>query len=477
MKAEPSDRSSNRLATPLSIVRRPQERGRLILLVMMFGYLGFVVVLLSRGSFAFFPKEVVLPVLLLPPILSRQFKRFVNDWCTFLALIVLFDYLRGLVFRINIFIERQPYAEYVIDVDRAILGGETMPELLQRIFFNGVGSFEKLLTVVHASHFAVLFLIGMVIWYWRRSQFRRFSAALLALVFTGLLVYFLVPTVPPWMADSYLHLISDVTPFHRQVYNTALPYIASGFDTNPIAAMPSLHAAIPALLSCVVLHHFRARGLIVVVYTVLVFISILYSAEHYLIDVLAGVVLAVVVYLAFYRSGWIHRFGELQLDSTVFRGRLVLTMLIVVATALVARAQNQLTQMWQEEVHATRRATAGLVTAGRAAYVAGDYESAVETLSLIPSDLHSARSLDLLASSLLELGRDSDAEGLFERAFRAKPGSADLFIVVKTSVLYRHGRIDRGGVLDAIRRLEAMPGSRAQGAARSLRQMLEVQRE
>jgi hypothetical protein len=104
------------------------------------------------------------------------------------------------------------------------------------------------------------------------------------------------------MAASRFHLIPPIQHVTAQVYNTVSPVLGRTFDVNPIAAMPSLHTAIPVLCSCIAWTHFRVRGLVVAAYTMTVCVAIVYLGEHYYVDVMAGTALAAAVYLLVYRT-------------------------------------------------------------------------------------------------------------------------------------------------------------------------------
>src|SRR5688572_9806190 len=99
----------------------------------------------------------------------------------------------------------------------------------------------------------------------------------------GLAGYALVPTVPPWMASAPPYrLIPPIDRVAARVYGAATPTLMRVFDTNPVAAMPSLHAAFP--LACVLTgwQVFGARGRVgAALYAGSTVISAVYLGEHY----------------------------------------------------------------------------------------------------------------------------------------------------------------------------------------------------
>ena len=66
--------------------------------------------------------------------------------------------------------------------------------------------------------------------------------------------------------------------------------------SNPVAAMPSLHTAFATIIALFAIRRLHGRlRWIVLIYPVLMGLSLVYMAEHYVVDLLAGVVYAVAV--------------------------------------------------------------------------------------------------------------------------------------------------------------------------------------
>jgi hypothetical protein len=123
----------------------------------------------------------------------------------------------------------------------------------------------------------------------------------------GISCYLAVPTVPPWMASSQFHLIPPIRHISAEIYNLTIPTLQQTFDVNPIGAMPSLHTAFPTLCTLIALHHFGWRAFFMPVYTLAVYLAIGYLGEHYLVDIIAGLLLAVAIYLVCYRVSFVSR--------------------------------------------------------------------------------------------------------------------------------------------------------------------------
>ena len=154
---------------------------------------------------------------------------------------------------------------------------------------------------------------------------RRF-ATVLAL---GCLIYVLLPTAPPWMAGGGSRSIPlDALPPLQRTAGRGWRHIGlEGFvqiwDTgrdwaNPTAAMPSLHAAIALFIVVFFWPMVRRRWLrgLMVLHPILMGMALVYLAEHYVIDVLAG---WFIVAMSFWAWAWIERRSAARHGELVVR--------------------------------------------------------------------------------------------------------------------------------------------------------------
>jgi hypothetical protein len=288
---------------------RLDRRAAFVLVAVIGLYLGLLVVLAATGRFTFVWKTAVVPVMFLVALFTGSVVTFIRDWAAFLATIVLFDCARGFVFGLITHFGLPFYAAYVIDWDQALLGGQTLPTLLQSALFKPpvIGLFDQVLVVVHSSHFVFFLLFTLAVWLLRRDEFWRARRAFVILMAVGITCYLVVPTVPPWMATSQFHLIPPLRHISAEIYNLTIPTLQQTFDVNPIGAMPSLHTAFPTLCSIIALHHFGWRAFFMPIYTFAVYLAIGYLGEHYIVDIIAGILLALAIYVLCYRVSFVSR--------------------------------------------------------------------------------------------------------------------------------------------------------------------------
>jgi membrane-associated phospholipid phosphatase len=181
------------------------------------------------------------------------------------------------------------------DADRWLGGGQLPTSLLQHAFLRFGEVADDVATVVYFCHFVVPIAAGTVLWLVDRRLFLRFVTALMGLAFACFVLYLLAPTAPPWYAQDH-----GVACCFRHVIGTTLPSAVSPYyqslNPNPVAALPSLHAAFPMLGLLALRTVDRRLTWPALAWCLMVWTSVVYLGEHYVVDVLAGVAAAVVAW-------------------------------------------------------------------------------------------------------------------------------------------------------------------------------------
>jgi membrane-associated phospholipid phosphatase len=187
--------------------------------------------------------------------------------------------------------------QYVITIDRAI-GFGTLPTLaFQQLWYSAARptALDAVTIGFHLSYYLVPPSVGIILWITNRPVFERYLLAISGTYLIGLLVHFLLPTVPPWMAGKEGY----AEPMARVLYDrvhTAWPTfyrfgnaLAGG---NDVAAMPSLHMATAALVGLSFARLGRLTALLGVLYALGMGFSLVYTGEHYVADLLGGILIA-----------------------------------------------------------------------------------------------------------------------------------------------------------------------------------------
>jgi len=167
----------------------------------------------------------------------------------------------------------------------------------------GFAWYDYVFAVLHASLFAFPFLLpGILLWRRGSDSIKRASTAVVLISLAGYLTYVLFPLTPPWMA----RLEGDIHHAERVVYMALCSFtsdwLSEAFQPSPRGAMPSLHAGLPFMTLLISLHEFGRRAWWVALPVAALCFEIVYGAEHYVVDVAAGLVYGLVSYLIVYRK-------------------------------------------------------------------------------------------------------------------------------------------------------------------------------
>lgn len=192
--------------------------------------------------------------------------------------------------------------QYVITLDRLLFFGHAPTSWLQARLFDPtrLRPLDWLTVQIHWSYFLLPHLTAALVYLFRRDLFPRFVALVLLTFYLGLVLYFLLPTAPPWLAADQGALlgvarIMDFVGGHVDPEDYRRLYDAIGVP-NAVAAMPSLHMAITFAVFLFVRDLNRWLGRALLIYAVLMGFSLVYMGEHYATDVLAGVLVAFAAY-------------------------------------------------------------------------------------------------------------------------------------------------------------------------------------
>ena len=140
----------------------------------------------------------------------------------------------------------------------------------------------------------------------------RFSSAFLVVNLVGFLGYYIHPSAPPWYymffgTDFIASTPGNMAGFARFDALTGLPLFASIYEKNAnvFAAIPSLHVAynLVAAYYAWLFGHRRVWLPLLLVVSAGISFSAVYSAHHYVIDVLLGWLTALVGILLFEGMG------------------------------------------------------------------------------------------------------------------------------------------------------------------------------
>jgi membrane-associated phospholipid phosphatase len=241
----------------------------------------------------------------LAALLLGRGKLFLRDWIPFVALFFAYELMRGYADKFGLPI----HVTDVISLERIIGLGGLPTQFLQGLFHSGAASSPDNLATVsvifYFLHFPLPLAIGFLLWLHQRRVYYDFVAALIVLSMAAFVTYLLLPVAPPWWADKFgyasgiLHLrdngfqgLVHLFGFGNYFYSNNV----YGISPNDVAAFPSLHAAYPFLAFLFARRAFGRPGWLMLAYAACVWFAIVYLGEHWVVDIIGGVIYASAAY-------------------------------------------------------------------------------------------------------------------------------------------------------------------------------------
>jgi hypothetical protein len=237
----------------------------------------------------------------------REHLLFLRDWLPISLLLVVYNISRGYADKLF-----APHVTELIDADEGMFGwltgGQVPTVWLQQHLYQPkvVQWWEVAVSLVYVSHFLVIPTIGVALWVRHREQWGRFMRRWFTLSVAGLITYFVYPAAPPWWASKFGHLPDEVLRISTNGWNAVGLHSAGNTlnalqveASNPVAAMPSLHTAYALMAVAFFLPRVAKRWWpLMLAYPLAMTFTLVYSGEHYVIDVLVGWVYVAAVFVA-----------------------------------------------------------------------------------------------------------------------------------------------------------------------------------
>lgn len=274
---------------------------------------------------------------------GRRVFYVVRDWLPFALVLIAYDLSRGAATLVG----RPTLWHWQADADRWMFFG-TMPTvwLQERLKLPYPPWWEVVISSVYMSFFILPYVIAGILWLRDREEWKAFVRLFVGLNFAALIVYVLLPAAPPWAAarctpddvqggpsgprcmfgsargvpdggvlgsmqfsqDGAHDWVERIVGrgWGKLNLHSATALLDQGqASVNLVAAIPSLHAGMSAALAAFLWNRVQ-RGWrpLLVAYPLIMAFALVYSAEHYVIDLLLGWALAAAVIALL---GWYER--------------------------------------------------------------------------------------------------------------------------------------------------------------------------
>jgi hypothetical protein len=270
-------------------------------------YLAVLALFIAREGIPLSRDTLVMWILLgLLALSVTNFRRWASgvvfEWLPFLVILWLYDLLRGqadgLLFRTHVYPQ--------LDAEKFVFGGTEPTVWLQNHLWHGgfdlrwwdFGSW-----FVYVSYFLGTYIVAGALWFFAHEHFRRYVATVSLLALMGFTTYALFPAAPPWMASE----LGAMEPTTRSIgiiwSHIPIAHFNDLFEkgsqyANSVAAVPSLHAAYTLLIALSLWRFAPWWGRVLLTfYPWAMAFALVYTSEHYFVDILLGWIYCVVAYL------------------------------------------------------------------------------------------------------------------------------------------------------------------------------------
>jgi len=273
---------------------------------------------------------------------GRRVLYVVRDWLPFALVLIAYDLSRGAATLIG----RPTMWQWQAEADRWLFFG-TMPTvwLQEHLKLPQPPWWEVVISTVYMSFFILPYVVAAVLWLRDRNEWKAFVRLFVGLSFAGLVIYALIPAAPPWAAARCTPadvaggpsgppcmfgsgrgvpgggLLGAMQTSRDGANDWVERIVARGWgnlhlhsatalidqgqaSVNLVAAIPSLHAGLTAAVSAFLWTRVpRKWRPLLVAYPLIMAFTLVYTAEHYVVDILLGWLLAAVLLAASNRYG------------------------------------------------------------------------------------------------------------------------------------------------------------------------------
>ncbi len=266
--------------------------------------IGLIATLISIGVFVHDPSfptpDKLLVFATFVCLIFKQAGEMLKRFVPFVGMLLVYESFRGVVPHLN----KHVNFTWMVDADKFLFFGHLPTPWLQQHLWHGyVQWYDFVLYLTYMMHFVLPFALAFLIWKIREKQYWRYATSFLVVSFAGFLTFLAFPAAPPWMASD-LGYIEPISRISSSVWAELgihdFPSVYNKMSPNPVAAVPSLHAAYATLFAIWVFKLFRKScwKYVALLYPAFIYFGTVYQGEHYAIDEILGGLYAVGAYLA-----------------------------------------------------------------------------------------------------------------------------------------------------------------------------------
>ena len=220
---------------------------------------------------------------------NKKSWNFLKDWLPFITVFLSYELMYGIVGSVAQYnLHAGPY-----DMELGLFGQIPSIFLQQNIratILDDIGAF------FYSLHFFAPTIFAFILWKASPKNYWKYIIAFGICTYGALVTFLFYPVAPPWIAVPDVIRVLTVSvdanigiPVYRTIFDFLSP--------NLYAAFPSMHSALPLLISLFSIKIWRKKAIPTLIFPVGVWFSAVYLGEHYVVDVLGGIAYAAIAFL------------------------------------------------------------------------------------------------------------------------------------------------------------------------------------
>ncbi|MEM2465974.1 MAG: phosphatase PAP2 family protein [Candidatus Bathyarchaeia archaeon] len=223
---------------------------------------------------------------------TKSDNRFVRTFTPFIISFLSYEALNGLIGSVPRYI----YVYEPIAADLWVFNAIptlTLQKSIRTPILDYIGA------AFYSLHLIAPTIFAFILWKYKPEQYQKYVLSFMICTYSALITFLVFPVAPPWYGVGATRILFQVdhnlgVPMYKTIYS----YIGA----NPFAAFPSLHSAIPWLIALSAFKAWKKKAIPILTFPVMVWFSAVYLGEHYVIDVVGGIVYATLASIAAYNK-------------------------------------------------------------------------------------------------------------------------------------------------------------------------------
>jgi inositol phosphorylceramide synthase catalytic subunit len=288
--------------------------------VIVVSLLSIAYLLISFLLVGYQPDQLVLVALCNALFYSSKISRkFLIAYTTFLVYWIIFDYMKA-------FPNYRYSPVHIADLynfEKHLFGINFQGNLLtpnEYLKINSSAFLDILSGLFYICWIPVPFGFGIYLFFTNRRECLLFTLTFVLVNLLGFVVYYTYPAAPPWYIQDhgfafYPNMHENIAGLARfdDYFHVHIFRAVYSKGSNVFAAMPSLHSAYPIIVFYYAFKNKMRWGTVFFgIVTVGIWLAAIYTSHHYILDVIAGILVSVagiaLFNLILAKSKWFNRF-------------------------------------------------------------------------------------------------------------------------------------------------------------------------